>query len=75
MLEFALHAPSYHMSFIHSLGALAGDGSSLLHWACDGGSKQTVQYLVEDLKLDIGQFIKDTTSILYVEMIREHNSC
>ena len=43
---------------MHSIGALAGDGSSLLHYACVGGSKQTVQYLVEDLKLDIGEFIK-----------------
>ena len=26
-----------------------------LHWACNGGSKDTVQYLVEELKMDVGE--------------------
>ncbi len=26
-----------------------------LHWACEGGSKDMVQYLVEELKMDVGE--------------------
>ncbi len=26
-----------------------------LHWACQGGSKDVVQYLVEELKMNVGE--------------------
>ncbi len=26
-----------------------------LHWACESGSKDVVQYLVEELKKDVGE--------------------
>ncbi len=28
---------------------------TLLHWACFGGNKDVVQYLVEELKMDVGE--------------------
>ena len=28
-----------------------------LHWACEGGSKDVVQYLVEERKMDVGEII------------------
>ena len=28
-----------------------------LHWACVGGNKETVQYLVEELKCDVGESV------------------
>ncbi len=33
------------------------DNRTPLHWACMGGSLKVVQYLVEDLKWDIGECI------------------
>ncbi len=31
------------------------DNWTPLHWACVGGSKDVVQYLVEELKMDVGE--------------------
>ncbi len=31
------------------------DNRTPLHWACEGGSKDVVQYLVEELKMDVGE--------------------
>ncbi len=31
------------------------DNRTPLHWACSGGSKDVVQYLVEELKMDVGE--------------------
>ena len=53
----------YILKYAAKIGALSKYGCSLLHFACMGGSKQTVQYLVEDLKLDIGEFLFMTTSM------------
>ena len=33
------------------------DRNSTLHYACGGGSKEAVQYLVEDLKCDVGEHV------------------
>ena len=38
------------------LTGVRGDGNATaLHWACIGGNKETVQYLVEELKCDISE--------------------
>ena len=39
------------------IGVLGKYGCNLLHWACMGGNKETVKYLVEDLKFDIGEIL------------------
>ncbi len=31
------------------------DNRGPLHWACNGGSKDVVQYLVEKRKMDVGE--------------------
>ncbi len=31
------------------------DNKTPLHWACDGGSIDVVQYLVEERKMDVGE--------------------
>ena len=31
--------------------------ATLLHYACAGGNKEIVQYLVEELKFDVGEFV------------------
>ncbi len=31
------------------------DNRTPLHWACGGGSKNTVQYLVEEQKMNVGE--------------------
>ena len=36
-------------------GVRADDNVTILHAACEGGNKETVQYLVEELKCDIGE--------------------
>ncbi len=36
-----------------------------LHLACEGGSKDVVQYLVEELKMDVGEIY-----IVYVLLIK-----
>ena len=33
------------------------DNKTPLHWACKGGSKDVVQYLVEERKMDVGEII------------------
>ena len=33
------------------------DNKTLLHWACEGGSIDVVQYLVEEKKMDVGEII------------------
>ena len=36
-------------------GVRDDDNSTILHWACLGENKETVQYLVEELKCDVGE--------------------
>ena len=33
------------------------DNKTPLHWACEGGSIDVVQYLVEERKMDVGEII------------------
>ena len=33
------------------------DNATALHYTCAGGNKETVQYLVEKLKCDIGECV------------------
>ena len=32
------------------------DNKTPLHWACEGGNTDVVQYLVEQLKMDVGEY-------------------
>ena len=41
-----------------------GDKKTLLHSACSGGSKDVVQSLVEELKMDVGEI-----SLYFVPML------
>ena len=37
--------------------ARSNKNETVLHSACAGGSQELVQYLVEDLKCDVGEFV------------------
>ena len=40
----------------HYTDARTENNGTILHDACAGGNKDTVQYLVEELKCDVGEF-------------------
>ena len=40
-----------------------------LHWACQGGSKEVVQYLVEECSCDVGESV---SVILFVHVCMSH---
>ncbi len=40
----------------HTTDVRDKDNKTPLHCACEGGSKDVVQYLVEEVKCDVGEF-------------------
>ncbi len=39
----------------HTTDARDKNNKTPLHWACEGGNEDVVQYLVEEIKCDVGE--------------------
>ena len=50
---------------------------SLIHFACEGGHKEIVQYLIETLKCDVGEKLSlfVTSTLTYINFVAYYEAC